>query len=262
MKTVYRYNSKRREDRAYNTTGKEKNPNAVRFYARSLEFAEPYRVIYNKEGFELYEAELETTEVDINSLFDMEANFRSLSTYNAYIENNREQQLKDYTSHLENWKHSERPNGKKITQKERQRNIELFEGFIAECKSEDFHKGFDSGLMHSQFQSLSDFEYQDQLIAELRGLGYEGYFTTKEVAIFRPDEEVERIKEETLNNTYEVTFHWGYKAPYTKTIVRDLIDEIIEEAKDRFAYKVDVLNIVSKETQTTQFHEPSTLIYA
>ena len=99
----YRYNAKQRTDRKFNTTGREKNPNNVRFFARTLEAAEPYRIIYDEDGFELYECELQVEEVEGN-FFDMEANFRSLNTYKNYINEKVGRQLREYTEFLNNAK--------------------------------------------------------------------------------------------------------------------------------------------------------------
>ena len=99
----YRYNAKQRTDRKFNTTGREKNPNNVRFFARTLEAAEPYRIIYDEDGFELYECELQVEEIEGN-FFDMEANFRSLNTYKNYINEKVGRQRRDYTEFLNNAK--------------------------------------------------------------------------------------------------------------------------------------------------------------
>ena len=83
--TAYRYDAKQREDRDFNRTGREKNINAVRFYARSLEYAEKYKTIYDERGYEIYDCELETIEVNAN-LFDMERGYDSLNTFTKWLD--------------------------------------------------------------------------------------------------------------------------------------------------------------------------------
>lgn len=163
----YRYNAKQRTDRKFNTTGREKNPNNVRFFARSLEAAEEYRYVYSEDGDIIYECELQVEEVEGN-FFDMEANFRSLDTYKNYINAEVGMQLRDYTEFLNNAK----------TQKQK-KHWEAQIANLANRESElvDRLKAFN-------FQSLSDFEYQNTLIAELTAAGFDGYITRDEIAIF------------------------------------------------------------------------------
>ena len=163
----YRYNAKQRTDRKFNTTGREKNPNNVRFFARTLEAAEPYRIIYDEDGFELYECELQVEEVEGN-FFDMEANFRSLETYKQYINAEVGMQLRDYTEFRNNAK----------TAKEKKH----WDKMIAELDNREDE--LNSALPHSKFQALSDFENQNTLIAELTAAGFDGYITRDEIAIF------------------------------------------------------------------------------
>jgi hypothetical protein len=163
----YRYNAKQRTDRKFNTTGREKNPNNVRFFARTLEAAEPYRIIYDEDGFEMYECELQVEEVEGN-FFDMEANFRSLETYKQYINAEVGMQLRDYTEFRNNAK----------TAKEKKH----WSKAIADLDNRENELVF--SLQHTNFQALSDFEYQNTLIAELTAAGFDGYITRDEIAIF------------------------------------------------------------------------------
>ena len=41
-----------------------------------------------------------------------------------------------------------------------------------------------SNLFCNEFQPLSDFERQNELVAELKALGFNGYATSNEIAIF------------------------------------------------------------------------------
>lgn len=41
-----------------------------------------------------------------------------------------------------------------------------------------------SNLFCNEFQPLSDFERQNELVAELKALGFNGYTTNNEIAIF------------------------------------------------------------------------------
>jgi hypothetical protein len=168
MKAIgYRYNSKERSHRRFNCCGREKNPNKVRFFARTLEAAEPYRTIYDEDGFELYECELQVEEVEGN-FFDMEANFRSLETYKQYINAEVGMQLRDYT---------EFRNNAKIAKEKKH-----WDKMIAELDNRE--KELISALQHTNFQALSDFQRQNTLIAELTAAGFDGYITRDEIAIF------------------------------------------------------------------------------
>jgi len=164
---AYRYNTKKREDRKFNTSGREKNPNNVRFFARSLEAAEPYRIIRDEEGFELYECELQVEEVE-GDFFDMEANFRSLDTYKNYINAEVGMQLRDYTEFRNSAK----------TAKDKKR----WDKMIAELDNRE--NELIAALQKTNFQFLSDGENQNTLIAELTAAGFDGYITRDEVAIF------------------------------------------------------------------------------
>ena len=164
---VYRYNTKQRTDRKFNTSGREKNPNNIRFFVRSLEAAEEYRYVYSEDGDIIYECELQVEEVEGN-FFDMEANFRSLDTYKNYINAEVGIQRRDYTEFLNNAK----------TQKQK-KHWEAQIANLANRESElvDRLKAFN-------FQFLSDGEIQHDLISELKGKGFDGYITRDEVAIF------------------------------------------------------------------------------
>lgn len=163
----YRYNSKKREDRKFNTTGREKNPNNIKFFARSIESAEPYRIVRDEEGFEMYECELQVEEVEGN-FFDMEANFRSLETYKQYINTEVGMQRRDYTEFLNNAK----------TAKDKKHWSKM----IAELDNREAE--LIAGLQRTNFQFLSDGEMQYTLIPELEEKGFDGYITRDEIAIF------------------------------------------------------------------------------
>jgi len=164
---AYRYNSKKREDRKFNTSGREKNPNNVRFFARSLESAEPYRIVRDEEGFELYECELQIEEVEGN-FFDMEADFRSLETYKQYINSEIGIQRRDYTEFRNSAK----------TAKDKKR----WDKMIAELDNRE--NELIAALQKTNFQFLSDGENQNTLIPELTAAGFDGYITRDEIAIF------------------------------------------------------------------------------
>lgn len=166
--TGYRYNSEKREDRKYNNCGMEKNPNAIKFYASNLKYAENYRLVHNDDGEVVQECDLEVTEISGVNLFDMANDFKTLSTYKNYISHSIGEQMKDYSYYLNNAK----------TAKERK----MWEGFIDELKNREVE--LISNLISFEFQPLSDFDRQNELVAELRELGYDGYFTKNEIAIF------------------------------------------------------------------------------
>jgi hypothetical protein len=165
---LYRYNSKKREDRKFNTCGREKNPNSLRFFATSMEYADKYRFVYDDGGFAIYECDLEVTEMGNENLFNMAEGFKTLSTYKSYIQDQISAQMKDYTTFLNNAKTK---SAKKIWEKN-----------IADLSNRE--NELVVSLTTNEFQMLSDFEYQNQLVAELKGLGFSGYQTKKEIALF------------------------------------------------------------------------------
>src|SRR5690554_2065956 len=99
---AYRYNSKSRNDRKFNTCGMEKNPNNLKFYASNLKYVENYKYVYMDCGEVLYECDLEIIEVDVEGLFDMNANFESLDTYKKHIDDVIGVMMRDYTHCLNN----------------------------------------------------------------------------------------------------------------------------------------------------------------
>ena len=169
--TVYRYNTINRADRDYNNTGVEKNPNAIRFYAKSREYADSYKDIYSEDGEFIYQCELQIEEVDTSNLFDMNENFKELATYKNFINMRISVMRTGYKRELE-----------RAESKKDKRDVELFQGFLDGLVEEE--KNIISRLKSSEFQSLSDFDIQNDLISELTDLGYNGYHTNKEIAIF------------------------------------------------------------------------------
>jgi hypothetical protein len=165
---AYRYNTINRSDRKYNTCGSEKNPNGIRFYAKSLEYAENYKTIYNEQGYEIYDCELEVVEVNAN-LFDMESNFKSLNVFKQYISELVNKELNDYRKF--------EAEAKSVKEKKMWGN--MIEHTVNSRESE-----LVKNLKANEFQALSDFERQNDLIAELKGLGFDGYETKNEIAIF------------------------------------------------------------------------------
>lgn len=165
----FRYNAKERTDRKFNTCGREKNPMKIRFFATSLENAEPYRYVYWQDGDIAYECELQTEEINAK-LFDMEANFRSLDTYKSYVAEKLSEMRKDYVANLE------AASSKK--------SKKMWSEAIALIDNGKEEENFAEYLKRESFQMLSDFERQVSLVAELKSLGFEGYKTKKEIALF------------------------------------------------------------------------------
>ena len=165
---AFRYNSEKRSDRKYNNCGKEKNPNAIKFYAKNMEYANKYKYIYNEDGEVIAECKLEVVEIENVNLFDMPNNFKTLSTYHNYIADEIEARKRDYTYYMNKAKKAS--DCKKWANRiEQLRNSE--EELIA-------------NLFRNEFQELSDFERQNELVAELKALGFDGYTTKNEIAIF------------------------------------------------------------------------------
>ena len=164
----YRYNSEKREDRKFNTCGKEKNPNNIKFYASNLKYAENYKLIYNEDGEVVYECSLEVVDIKGVNLFDMAKDFKKLSTYKNYIASEIGAQRRDYTRFMNNAKKaSDRKMWAKQIDDLKNREQELI-----------------SNLFCNEFQPLSDFERQNELVSELKSLGFDGYTTKNEIAIF------------------------------------------------------------------------------
>ena len=164
---AYRYNAKNRNDRNLNNCGREKNPNAVRFYASNMAYASKYQFIHDEEGNVVYECELEVTEVSGN-LFDMAAGYASLAAYRQLVDSIVVKMRADYIKFRDTAKSA----------KERK----MFQGFIDGLVNEE--DSVVRGLFDREFQDLSDFELQNTLVAELKSIGFDGYFTKNEIAIF------------------------------------------------------------------------------
>lgn len=165
---AFRYNSENRSDRKYNNCGKEKNPNAVKFYASNMDYANKYKFIYNEDGEVVAECTLEIVSIENVNLFDMVNNFKSLSTYNNYIATEIGTQMRDYTRFMNNSKKaSERKMWANQIEQLKNRENELI-----------------SNLISNEFQPLSDFDRQNELVSELKALGFDGYTTNNEIAIF------------------------------------------------------------------------------
>ena len=165
---AYRYNSEKREDRHFNNCGSEKNPNSVKFYATNLAYADKYKVIHTECGEVDYECALEVTEIENVNLFDMTNNFKSLSSYSNYINKQISAQMKDYTKFMNN---AQKASDRKMWAKQ-----------IDDLKNRE--QELISNLILNEFQTLSDYETQNELVSELKSLGFEGYVTKNEVAIF------------------------------------------------------------------------------
>ena len=165
---AFRYNTKTRNDRKFNNCGSEKNPNAVNFYASNLNYVQNYRFVYFPDGGVNYECDLQTIEIENNNLFDMSLNFSTLSTFKNYINSQISEQLKDFTNFMNNAKNAS-------DRKMWAQSIEGLKNKEAELTS---------NLVSNEFQTLSDFENQNELVSELTSLGFSGYTTKNEIAIF------------------------------------------------------------------------------
>ena len=165
---AFRYNSEKRSDRKYNNCGKEKNPNAVKFYATNMDYAKKYKYIYNEDGDVFAECKLEVVEIENVNLFDMPNNFKTLATYNNYIADEIDTRMRDYTYYMNK--------AKKASERKKWANR------IEQLKNSE--EELIANLFRNEFQELSDFERQNELISELKALGFNGYITENEIAIF------------------------------------------------------------------------------
>lgn len=164
----YRYNSENRSDRKYNNCGMEKNPNAIKFYASNMDYANNYKFIYDEDGEVIAECSLEVIDIENVNLFDMVNDFKSLATYNNYIASEIGAQMRDYTRFMNN--------AKKASERK------MWANQIEQLKNRE--QELISNLFRNEFQTLSDFERQNELVAELKALGFNGYTTKNEIAIF------------------------------------------------------------------------------
>lgn len=165
---AFRYNAERRDDRVFNTCGREKNPNALNFYASNMAYAENYKYVYTTDGDVAYECSLEVVDVDTTTLFDMTSNYAQLATYNNFIEESIAVQRKDYTDFLN-----------KATKKS---DKQLWTSMLAGLDNKKVE--LTATLVSQEFQGLSDFERQNELVAELKSLGFNGYTTKNEIVTF------------------------------------------------------------------------------
>ena len=165
---AFRYNSENRADRKYNNTGMEKNPNAVKFYATNMSYADNYKFIYSECGEVVAECSLEVVELENVKLFDMSKKFKTLNTYNNYIASEIGTQMRDYARFMNS--------AKKATERK------MWANQIEQLKNRE--QDLISNLFANEFQSLSDFERQNELVAELKSFGFDGYITENEIAIF------------------------------------------------------------------------------
>jgi len=165
---AFRYNAPKREDRKFNTTGMEKNPNKLNYYASNLQYAEAYKYICNEEGDVLNECELETVEIGAVNLFDMAELYHTTEVYKTYINDKIGRQLKDYSRFLLEAK----------TKKDKK----LWTAQIENLSSRE--EEIVRSLIANEFQALSDFEYQNILVAELKSKRFDGYFTANEIVLF------------------------------------------------------------------------------
>ena len=167
---LYRYNSKNRNDRKFNCTGTEKNPNAIKYYATNLDYAENYRYVYFENGDINYECELEAIEIKDLNLFDMNNNYSMLKSYKTYINDQINGMRPVYESILSSMK--------------KKKDIKMWSKKVDDLNNGNTELELIKGLVYHEFQLLSDFKYQNILVSELKEMGFDGYITKNEVAIF------------------------------------------------------------------------------
>lgn len=165
---AFRYNSKNRDDRKFNSTGSEKNPNMLKYYALNLKYAEAYKYVYDEDGEILYECELETYDIEDVNLFDMTKYYHTTKAYKTYINDEIGKQLKDYSRF---YREAKTKKDKKFW-KTQIENLSFREEELI------------GNLFAGEFQALSDFDYQNMLVEELKRNGFDGYITNNELALF------------------------------------------------------------------------------
>ena len=135
-----------------------------------MDYAKKYKYIYNEDGDIIAECKLEVVEIENVNLFDMANNFKTLATYNNYIADEIETQMRDYTYYMNK--------AKKASERKKWANR------IEQLKNKEEEEELITNLFRNEFQELSDFERQNELVAELKALGFDGYITKNEIAIF------------------------------------------------------------------------------
>lgn len=165
---VFRYNTVKRSDRKFNTCGAEKNPLNVKFYASNMDYADGYKFVFTNSGEVDYECQLQVVELSDVVLFDMDANFATLSTYKNYVSELIGKQVAHYT---------EMANKAKLV-----RERKMWLNFIVDLNKNE--NAIIASLKGQEFQDLSDFSRQLELVSELKALGFNGYTTKNEIAIF------------------------------------------------------------------------------
>src|SRR5690554_2679504 len=104
----------------------------------------------------------------MSELFDMTSNFERLKTFAQWLDNEVRVAKTGYEVLLS-----------RATTK---RDQELWTRELS--KIDEYRSSRIRQLKLNEFQYLSDFDYQNALIAELTAMGYKGYFTEREIAIF------------------------------------------------------------------------------
>jgi hypothetical protein len=167
---VFRYEAKNRTDRKYNNCGREKNPMQLKFWASNLDYAKKYQFIKDASGDVVYECELVTAEISADvKLFDMEVNFTTLKVY--------QDEVATQVASLRNiW-------AKEIEAAKTAKNRKFYQAKFDGVEL-DVITSLNRSLNMLDFQTLSDFENQFVLVAELKARGFDGYKTKNEVVIF------------------------------------------------------------------------------
>ena len=176
---LFRYNTKNRADRKFNTTGREKNPLALKFYANNLSYADRYKEVYTEDGDLAYTCDLEVAQLPENAnLFDMVNCFESLTTFKNFVAKNAAERQNDLALLFRL-----NPAPTKGIKK-----INAYKEWVAMMQNnatlEQTKKDVVAVLQNTEFQELSDYEVQIELVAELKSLGYNGYKTKNEIALF------------------------------------------------------------------------------
>ncbi|MFV0468661.1 MAG: hypothetical protein ACK5MK_07015 [Dysgonomonas sp.] len=134
-----------------------------------MEYAENYKYLYNKKGDIIEECTLEVDEIDESQLFDMQANYIMLDAFKNYISETVASEYQSYLNHAEN---ADTRSKRKMFLNFANKTLKM------RAKELEFY------ISKRQFQDISDFENQHRLVAEIKALGFSGYQTEKEVAIF------------------------------------------------------------------------------
>lgn len=177
--TAIRYDVPDRTMRKFNTTGREKNPLRVEFWARNEKTADNYKDVYDIDGFNLSELNKDNPNFQTTRT-DGKISGKFLNLPEGY------KKTKAYKDLENEWKRayfrdamSESMSKVGNTKKNQQSASKLFHSNMA-----NLDKDISYNMLADDYASLSNFDRQNILAEELKDNGFDGYVTENEIAVF------------------------------------------------------------------------------